>query len=85
MNNLFNFGTFFKFLGRNKLYTLIDVFGLSVSLMFVILIGIYVTQELSTDKYHAKADRIYVLGNEKYLGSAYRLAYRLQERYPETE
>jgi putative ABC transport system permease protein len=85
MNGLFNFGTFFKFLGRNKLYTLIDVFGLSVSLMFVILIGVYTTQELSTDRYHSKADRTYALGNDTHLGSAYRLAYRIQERYPEVE
>ncbi|MDR2144981.1 MAG: ABC transporter permease [Tannerella sp.] len=85
MNNLFNFGTFFKFLGKNKLYTLIDVFGLSVSLMFVILIAIYTTQELSTDRFHAKADRIYVLGNDNSLGSAYRLAYRIEERFPEIE
>ena len=37
MNNLLNFKSFFKFLGRNKAYTLIDVFGLSVSLMFVVI------------------------------------------------
>ena len=85
MNDLFNLGTFFKFLNKNKLYTLIDVFGLSVSLMFVILIAIYTKQELSTDRYHAKADRIYALGNEANLGTAYRLANRIQERYPEIE
>ena len=28
MNNLLNFKSFLKFLGRNKAYTLIDVFGL---------------------------------------------------------
>jgi len=85
MNNLFNFGTFFKFLDKNKLYTLIDIFGLSVSLMFVILIAVYTKQELSTDRFHSKADRIYAMGNEKTLGGAFRLAYRLQERYPEIE
>ena len=41
MNNLLNFKSFLKFLGRNKAYTLIDVFGLSVSLMFVLLIAVY--------------------------------------------
>ena len=49
MNNLLNFKSFFKFLGRNKAYTLIDVFGLSVSLMFVLLIAVYTVQEMSTD------------------------------------
>ena len=47
MNNLLNFKSFFKFLGRNKAYTLIDVFGLSVSLMFVLLIAVYTVQEMS--------------------------------------
>jgi len=85
MNDLFNFGTFFKFLDKNKLYTAIDVFGLSVSLMFVILIAVYTKQELSTDRFHSKADRIYVLSSEQFIGGAFRMAYPLQERYPEIE
>lgn len=85
MNNLVNFKSFFKFLSRNKTYTAIDIFGLSVSLMFVLLIAVYSVQELSTDKYHEKGDRIYVLSSEANTGSAYKLAYRLQERYPEIE
>lgn len=85
MNNLLNLKSFIKFLSRNKVYTAIDIFGLSVSLMFVILISIYTIQELSTDKYHENADNIYILGNEEGCGSAFRLAYRIQERYPEVE
>ncbi len=85
MSNLLNLKSFFKFLGRNKGYTAIDLFGLSVSLMFVILIATYVTGELMTDRYHEKADRIYVLGNGEYTGSAYQIGYRLEERYPEIE
>lgn len=85
MNNLLNIKSFLNFLGRNKGYTIIDLFGLSVSLMFVILIATYVTDELSTDRYHAHADRIYVLGNGKYTGSACQIGYRLEEHYPEIE
>ena len=47
MNNLLNIKSFLKFLSRNKGYTAIDVFGLSVSLMFVILIAVYVERELN--------------------------------------
>ena len=36
-----DFRSFFNFLGRNKLYTAINIFGLSLSLMFVILIADY--------------------------------------------
>ena len=38
-----NIKTFVKFLGKNKLYTAINIFGLSISLMFVILIAVYAT------------------------------------------
>ena len=85
MNNIFNLGTFFKFLGKNKSYTAINVFGLAISLMFVILIGIYVKQELSTDTFHEKADKIYVLGNEEVFDFNFRIAYKIQERYPEID
>lgn len=85
MNYLFNLKSFGKFLSNNKAYTAIDVFGLSVSLMFVILIGVYTVQELSTDKFREKGDRIYVLGDGEHPGTAYPLAYRIQERYPEVE
>lgn len=85
MNNVLNLKSFFKFLSRNKAYTAIDLFGLSVSLMFVILIAVYTVQELSTDSFHSKADRIYVLGNEDLPVTAAAIAYKVKERYPEVE
>jgi len=85
MNNLFNLKSFFKFLSRNKIYTIIDVFGLSVSLMFVILIAVYTSQELSTDSFQANADRLCVVASEGSDATAVPVAYRLQERYPEIE
>ena len=85
MNNLLNFKSFLKFLGRNKAYTLIDVFGLSVSLMFVLLIAVYTVQEMSTDKFHTKADRIYLVGNENWLATGAAIPYKIKERYPEVE
>lgn len=85
MNNLLNIKSFFKFLSKNKTYTLIDVFGLSVSLMFVVLIAVYTVQELATDSFHEKGSRICVLGNENGPMTAVPVAYRLQERYPEIE
>ena len=85
MSNLLNLKSFFKFLARNKGYTIIDLFGLSVSLMFVILIATYVTSELTTDRYHENVDRTYVLTDGEYMGSAYQIGYRLEERYPEIE
>ena len=77
MNNLLNFKSFLKFLGMNKAYTLIDVFGLSVSLMFVLLIAVYTVQEMSTDKFHTKADRIYLVGNENWMATGAAIPYKI--------
>ncbi|MDR0385181.1 MAG: ABC transporter permease, partial [Prevotellaceae bacterium] len=85
MNNIFNFRAFLNYLKKNKIYTLINVFGLTASLTFVILIAVYVQQELSVDTFHRNADRIYVLGSDKDLEHAYRLAYAVRDRYPEIE
>ena len=80
-----NFRSFFNFLGRNKLYAAINIFGLSVSLMFVILIADYTLRQFTTDNYHTKADRIYVIGNEERITSGYYLQKYLRDRYPEIE
>lgn len=85
MNNLLNFKSYFKFLSRNKAFTLINVFGLSVSLMFVILILVYVSQGLSTDRFQKNADRIYAVGSENSIGFAWRMGERIAEKYPEIE
>ncbi len=85
MNNLFKFNSFLRFLSKNKAYTAIDIFGLSVSLMFVILIVTYTIQELSTDRFHQNSERIYMLGNEEFLMSSFGLGEKIKERYPEIE
>ncbi len=85
MINPLNFKSFSKFLARNKLYTAINIFGLSISLMFVILIATYTTQELSVDKFQQNRDRITTLGYYHFIGSQYGLSPYLLNRYPEIE
>ncbi len=85
MTKIFHLRSFLKFLGRNKLYTAINVFGLSLSLMFVILIADYTIRQFSTDRQHLLGDRIAVLANEEIVGTAYKIADRLLSRYPEIE
>ncbi|MDR0725594.1 MAG: ABC transporter permease, partial [Prevotellaceae bacterium] len=85
MNNIFNFRAFFNYLKRNRIYTLINVFGLAVSLTFAILIGVYVNREMSVDGFHRNGDRIYALGHDNSLDYAFRIAYTLPPRYPEIE
>lgn len=85
MNSNMDFKSFLKFMGRNKFYTAINIFGFSVSLMFVILIAVYAERELNIDKRQANGDRIAVLANEESMGTAVPVAYWLEERYPEIE
>ncbi|MBR0049354.1 MAG: ABC transporter permease [Prevotella sp.] len=56
--------SYFTFLSRNKLYTAVNVVGLSISLAFVIIIALYAQMEFGRDKWHAKADRIYSICTE---------------------
>ena len=58
--------SYFRFLSRNKLYTLINIAGLVVSLMFIILMGDYTWRQYSIDSWHKNAERIYLMGNENY-------------------
>ncbi|MDA0194993.1 MAG: ABC transporter permease [Bacteroidetes bacterium] len=49
---------------KEKVYNAINIFGLSVGLACCMLIGIYINDELSYDKFHKNADRIYRLSRE---------------------
>lgn len=46
---------------KNKLYAFINIFGLSIGIASAVLILLFITSELSYDKYHEKSDRIYRL------------------------
>lgn len=78
---------FFRFLKNNPLYAVINVVGLTLSLMFVILIGDYTYRQFSIDKWHRNHERIYVLGTENgnSLLSWPDCAHSLKDRYPEVE
>ena len=52
--------SYLRFLGRNKLYTAIEVVGLSVALAFVLIIGSYVWQEYSISRENPDYERIYI-------------------------
>ena len=52
--------SYLRFLSRNKLYTAIEVVGLSVALAFVLIIGSYVWQEYSISHENPDYERIYI-------------------------
>ena len=57
--------SYFIFLSRNKLYTAIQAFGLSMALGFVILFASYARTEFMVGKSQALKDELYVIGSSK--------------------
>lgn len=53
--------SYFRFLSRNKLYTAIEVVGLSIALAFVLLLGNVVFDDLSCDNKIKNTDDIYLV------------------------
>ena len=50
--------TAFRNLGKNKLYSGINIIGLAAGLAACLLIGVFISHELSYDKFNTRADRI---------------------------
>jgi len=48
-------------MSRNRIYTLINVFGLSIGLACVMLITLYIKDELSYDRFHVNGPQLYRL------------------------
>lgn len=60
---------------KQRFYTFINVFGLAIGIASCLIIVLFVGYELSYDKYHEKAERIYrVNGEIKFGSNHYRLA-----------
>ncbi len=80
-------------LRRNKMYSFINIVGLAVGISVAALITLYVADELSFDRFHANADRIYrVDGDIKFQGQSFVLAVSpppmgqtLKMEFPEVE
>jgi putative ABC transport system permease protein len=81
-------------LQKNTVYTIINVAGLTVGLSAFILIALWVQEELSYDRFHEKADRVYrVVENQYYSNSEVfpvavtpaPLGAHLKANFPETE
>jgi putative ABC transport system permease protein len=78
---------------RNKFYSVINVLGLSIGLFSLILIMLFVTDELSYDNFHEKSDQIYFVGREsqfgknvsKNLSTPYPVGPSMNEEIPEVE
>ncbi len=85
MKNSFQLKAFLTFLSRNKLYTAVNIFGFAVSLMFVILLGVYTLREYSVDQFHENKERIFRLEHETGSILSAAIPPYLESRYPEIE
>lgn len=78
---------------KGKIFSLINIVGLSVGLTCCMLITLYILNEISYDRYHKNADRIYQLGTEfvgldnfkKIANSAAAMGEMMQREFPEIE
>src|SRR6185369_2802067 len=73
------FKSYLKIAGRNllknKLYSGINIFGLSIGLTCCLAIGLYIQDEFSYDRFHPRSTDIYrVIEHQKILGVDYDLA-----------
>lgn len=77
------FKTAWRSLFKNKLYTVLNVAGLSFGISCFLLIGLYLFDELTFDQQHSKADRIFrVVEHKNVKGEATTIAaasYKLSE------
>ncbi len=90
-NNYFK--TAFRSLFRNKLYSVINIAGLTFGLTCFLLIGLYVFNELTYDQQHSRAERIYRVIEHKTIngestsiaGAGYKLAEASKKSIPAVE
>ena len=79
-------------LNRNKVFALINIFGFAIGIACVILFFLWVSDEVSYDRFHENRDRTYNLlsifargdGNSMSV-TPFPLAPTLSERHPEVE
>ena len=78
---------------KNKVFSFINVFGLSIGLTCCMLIALYLNNELSYDSYHKNANRIFQLGTtfvkegkeDRTANTPAPMAKAMQMEFPEIE
>src|SRR3954452_24368733 len=83
----------FRSLVKNRVFSFINIFGLSIGLTCCLLISMYIVQELSYDAHQKLADRLYQLGTvsiqegkeERFATTPAPMAPTMQREFPEIE
>lgn len=82
---LSDFKVFVRSLLKNRLYSVITVMGFAVSLTFVVLLSMYIRQELSVDDFQVYKDRIFRMTGEDGATWGALVGENLKESIPEVE
>ena len=77
--------SYLKFLSRNKLYSIIEAIGLSVSLAFVVIIFCYVAQQIAVTRENPHRKEIYDVGLKNLMKFEYGLKNSIGGSIPEIE
>ena len=77
--------SYLRFLSRNKLYTAIEVVGLSIALGFILILSSYIIDDLSTDREIKNKEELLVCHNEGHLWSHKKLHVEAFDKLPEIE
>lgn len=77
--------SYLTFLSRNKAYTAINVFGLSVSLMFVVLIGLYYEHETGVDQQIPDKERVVLVHPAEQSGTSRGIIPLLRKQLPQIQ
>lgn len=77
--------SYLRFIGRNKMYTAIEVVGLAIALAFVLFIATFVAGELGYDKDLKGTENIYVGHEEEFTIMSYTVGDIVKESYPQIE
>lgn len=75
--------SFFRFLGRNKLYTAVEVAGLSIAMIFIVFISYYVFAELSYDAGLEDTEDIYLLSDGVFPSGSATMMEQIEGAFPE--
>ena len=87
------FKTAWRNLRKNKIYSAINIFGLSIGITCCMLITIYLLHETSYDKYHQHIEQLYQLGTtfinggkeQRMANTPAPMAEAMKKEYPEIE
>ena len=77
--------SYLKFLSRHRLFTIINIVGLCLSMAFLLLLGDLIYRQTTVENYQTRGERTFVVGNEIFMMSHFRVGQKLQDRFSEIE